>query len=245
MSKKLIFSIILASTCFAEIKQNTQVTYKTYFGKCPSKVAGQLTLNLMKEFEQNRSLKDVKKKILKDHLDEKHFLSDYKIKYHPTKRHISFHFNCPDPLMKVNIYKDNGDEYYTAILGENGKLLDPTYEVLLRSENKIKGGLPALALPVKQLERNEYKNISNILKLMDKKMVANISEAIVDKNDELTLILSINKRPSSVFYGKGDWEKKTKKMMKLVGYLSKKRKIPTIVNLTNPKKIVVKFSESN
>ena len=35
-------------------------------------------------------------------------------------------------------FEDNGDEFYTAILVDNGKLFDPTYEVLLRSEKKLK-----------------------------------------------------------------------------------------------------------
>ena len=47
--------------------------------------------------------------------------------------------------MKVQIYKDNGDEYYTAILVDNGKLVDPTYEVLLRTEKKLKKKLPSMA----------------------------------------------------------------------------------------------------
>ena len=78
---------------------------------------------------------------------------------------------------------------------------------------------------------------------MDLNFRKRISEVILNKNGELTIILSLRGQPSSVFLGNTLWEEKTNKLFKIVKYMRKKRKIPAIINLTNSKKVVVKFTD--
>jgi len=221
-----------------------KVKYKTYFGKCPSKVGGKLTLKLVKEFEKNHSLKDVKELIINKALDERYFLSDYNISFDPLKKVLKLKFDCPKAMMKVQIYKTNGDELYTAVLVDSGKLFDPTYEVLLRSEKKIKGKLPHLALPVTALDSKVHLSVTELVLSLDPDFRKKISEVIVNENNELTVILSVNNRPSSAFLGKDYWTEKVGKLVKVIDYLKKKKSVPAVINLTNAKKIVVKFSDT-
>jgi len=221
-----------------------KIKYKTNFNKCPSQVGGKLTLVLIKEFERNNSLKDVKEKIINEKLDEKFFLSQYKVQFDPLKNRLKFSFECPEALMKVQIYKKNGDEFYTAILVDTGKLVDPTYEILLRTENKLKNKLPELALPVKALDDKTHLEVTDLISGLSRDFREKISEVIVNDNKELTIILSINKRPSSVFFGKDYWGEKVGKLVKVVDFMKAKKSVPAIINLTNSKKIVVKFSDT-
>lgn len=248
MKKIIIISIALFSTSLFAANSGTRlvnrIKYKTYFDKCPSQVGGKLTLLLIKEFEKNNSLKDVKEKILSEKLDEKFFLSEYKIQFDPLKNKLKFHFECPEALMKVQIYKTNGDEFYTAVLVDTGKLVDPTYEILLRAEKKLTGKLPDLALPVGSLDDKTHLVVTDLISSLDKDFRDKISEVIVNENKELTIILSINRRPSSVFFGKDYWGEKVGKLVKVVDYMKTKKSVPAIINLTNSKKIVVKFSDT-
>lgn len=221
----------------------SDLKYRTFFGKCPSSVAGKLTLTLMKEFEKTNSLKSIKELIVKDKLEDKYFLSSYKIDYDPLRRKLKFDLDCPKALMKVQIYKNNGDEYYTAILVDTGKLVDPTYEVLLRTEKKLKRKLPSLALPVKALDNNAHLKITELVADLDEGISDRISEVIVNENNELTIIMSYKNRPTTAFLGKDYWGEKVRKLSKVVDYMKKKKSVPTIINLTNSKKIVVKFSD--
>ena len=62
----------------------------------------------------------------------------------------------------------------------------------------------------------------------------------------MTVILSIDGHPSSVFMGSDLWDEKMVKLQKIVNYVaSEKMKVPAIINLTNLKKIVVKFSDKS
>jgi hypothetical protein len=242
-----LFSLLFLGEVFSASKRSAfigELHYKTVFNKCPSKVGGKLTLILMKEFEKNKSLKDVKEKIVTEKLDQKYFLSDYKITFDPLLNRIKFDFQCPDALMKVQIYKKNGDEFYTAILVDNGDLVDPTYEVLLRGEKKLKGKLPELAVPVTVLDSKGHLEITKLVANMAPDFRKKISEVIINDNKELTIILSLNKRAASVFMGKDYWSEKVEKLVKVITYLKKKKTIPAIINLTNSKKIVVKFSDT-
>jgi hypothetical protein len=242
-----LFSLLLLGEVFSAPKNTRlidKLKYKTFFNQCPSKIGGKLTLTLMREFEKNNSLKDVKELIVNEKLDEKYFLSNYKISYDPLLNKIKFHFECPEALMKVQIYKTNGDEYYTAILVDSGRLVDPTYEVLLRAEKKLKAKLPELALPVSALDDKIHTKVTELVASLTPDFRKKISEIIVNDNKELTMILSIRRRPSSVFLGKDYWSEKVGKLVKVVTYMKKKKSIPSIINLTNSKKIVVKFSDT-
>lgn len=244
MMKILILNILFVTSLFATNYKHKKVQYKTYFGSCPSKVAGKLTLTLMSEFDKKNSLYDLKEKISKDKLDEKHFLSSYKINYFPSDNMIKFRFDCPKPLMKAQIYKENGEEFYTAILVEGGKFVDPTYEVLLRSEKKLTANLPHLAFPVSLIDSDTEKELTALVETFNKEYRGKISEIIIDENKKLTLILSINSNPTSAFLGKDYWSEKVGKLVKIIDYMKKKKTIPAVINLTNSKKVVVKFSDT-
>lgn len=218
--------------------------YKTYFGSCPSKVAGKLTLTLMKRFEETGSLMDVKSLIIENKLDEKHFLSEYKISFDPATKLIRFNFDCPKPVMKAQIYKENGEEFYTAILVENGEFVDPTYEVLLRAEKKLTKKLPNLAFPVKLIDTDIQKEMTHLALTFDNAFKNKLSEIIIDDDKKLTMIFSINRRPSSAFLGNDYWSEKVEKLAKVIDYMKKKNTVPAVINLTNSKKIVVKFSDT-
>lgn len=221
----------------------SDLKYRTYFGKCPSSVGGKLTLTLMKEFERTNSLKSVKDLIVKNKLEEKYFLSSYKINFDPIEKKLKFYLECPKAIMKVQIYKDNGDEYYTAILVDSGKLVDPTYEILLRTEKKLKKKLPSLALPVSALDNDAHLKITELVANLSDSVSDRISEVIVNENSELTIIMSFRNRPTTAFLGKDYWSEKVGKLSKVIDYMKKRKSVPSIINLTNSKKVVVKFSD--
>ncbi|MEX1100139.1 MAG: hypothetical protein WEB87_06925 [Bacteriovoracaceae bacterium] len=220
------------------------IQYKTYFGSCPSRVAGKLTLVLMKKFEETNSLMAVKNLIVEKKMDEKHFLSNYKISYDPASKLLKFDFDCPKPVMKAQIYKENGEEFYTAILVDNGSFVDPTYEALLRAEKKLKRKLPGLAFPVNLIDSDTQKKMTHLALTFDKAFKDKLSEIILDEDKKLTMIFSIDRRPSSAFLGKDYWSEKVEKLAKVIEYMKKKKTIPAVINLTNSKKIVVKFSDT-
>ncbi|RPJ75318.1 MAG: hypothetical protein EHM20_09135, partial [Alphaproteobacteria bacterium] len=152
----LVFTNIVTSslgpTSGEASKFSDELSYRSNLGKCPTRPAGTMALQVVKTFEQSNSLRDVKLKIVNEKWVDKYFVSDYKITYDPFSKVLDLNFNCPEPLMKVQIYKNNGTESYEAILVDNGQLFDPTYEALLRSEKKLTRELPYLALPVGEME---------------------------------------------------------------------------------------------
>ncbi len=221
-----------------------RIHYKTDFGQCPSKVVGKLALDLVKKFEEKNSLLAVKKKIIDEKLEEKYFLSSYQIGYDPLLKTLNLNFNCPKPLMRVQIYKDGGEEYYTAVLVDSGELYDPTYEVLLRAEEKIKGTLPHMAYPAALLDSGEEKKLTSLFNIIGEEFTRNISEVILNENRELTIILSLGRKPSSAFLGTDMWSEKVDKLDSVIKFMQEKKTIPAVINLTNLKKIVVKFSDT-
>lgn len=239
----LLFSISQAEAVSKKYYEN-DLQYRTFFGSCPTKTVGRLTLSLIKEFEKNNSLLDVKKKIVNDKLEDKYYLSSYKINFDPLQRLIRFEYDCPKPLLKVQIYKEGGDEFYTAVLVDSGKLVDPTYEVLLNAEGKLKKKLPHMAVPVKLINSNIHKKLTSLLNKMDKKFVGQISEIILNEREELTIIMSVSRKPSSAFLGTDYWSEKVGKLEQIISHLEKKKTIPAVINLTNSKKVIVKFSDS-
>jgi hypothetical protein len=242
----MFYFFLLSNSSFAISKKyyENKIHYRTFFGQCPSKVVGRLTLSLIKEFEINQSLLDLKKKIVNEKLEEKYYLSSYKIDYDPLQKMIKFQYDCPKALMKVQIYKNDGEEFYTAILVDNGKLYDPTYEVLLRAEKKIVKDLPHMAIPAELINSKVHKELTSLLNNLGEKFVDKISEVILNEKKELTIILSIGRRPSSAFLGNEYWTEKIVKLNNIVEYMAKKKTIPAIINLTNSKKVVVKFPNS-
>ena len=233
----------LGPTAGEASKFNDELSYRSNLGKCPTRPAGTMALQVVKAFEQSHSLRDVKTKILSEKWSDKYFVSDYKIQYDPYSKVLNLNFNCPEPLMKVQVYRNGGADNYEAILVDNGQLYDPTYEALLRSEKKLTHNLPYLALPVGEMEDKVQSDVTNLVKDMRPELRRKLSEVILNENKELTIILSVNGHPSSVFLGPDEWNDKILKLDKIVNYMELKEKIPAVINLTNSKKVVVKFKD--
>jgi hypothetical protein len=219
------------------------VRYKTSFGQCPSRSAGKLTIKLVGEFDKTKSLRKLKSMIVKGKLSEKHFLSGYNINFNPVENVLGIGLECPTPLMKVQITRNDGESFLYSILVEDGDLVDPTYEAILRAEKKISVDLPNLSISEDFITKDKLKFLSSkVLQSMSVGVKTKLAEIIISDEEDLTAILSIKNRPVSVFMGKREWNKKTKKLNKVLSFLEKKRKIPSVINITNSEKIVVKFS---
>jgi hypothetical protein len=219
------------------------INYRTYFGECPSKSSGMLTLILMKEFEKAQSLKDVKEKMLNEKLDEKYFLSNYRISYNPVIKTVQIQLECPEPLAKVQVYKLNGEEHYSAILGDNAKMYEPQYENLMKAEKRLTHNLPLLAISMEQIEGSAPTELATFIKKMEVDLRKQISEIIISKNNDLTIIFALGGKATSVFMGAELWDEKLSKLAKIVGYVGKNKRFPSSINLVNSKKVVVKFSD--
>ncbi|WPU65480.1 hypothetical protein [Peredibacter starrii] len=242
VSMVILLSINVQATVPDRFTQNN-INYRTYFGECPSKSSGMLTLILMKEFEKTGSLKSVKEKILDEKLDEKYFLSDYRISYNPVIKTLKIQLECPEPLAKVQVYKPNGEEHYSAILGDNAKMYEPQYENLMKAEKRLNHNLPLLAITTEQLEGNAPTDLAIFIKKMELDLRKQVSEIILSKNNDLTIIFALGGKATSVFMGADLWEEKLTKLTKVVGYVSKNKRYPSSINLVNSKKVVVKFSD--
>jgi len=219
--------------------------YKTYFGACPTRSAGALTLKLIKEYETDYSLRDVKELISREKLEEKYFLESYKISKNPIEKKLFLSFECPKPLLKVSAIEEAKIPARDFILGSNGNLIDPIYETLLRNEKKIESVLPNLSIPFHQLTEQNRKVLSQMVLQLGDMYQSVLSELIVDSESELTMIMSLQGRPISIFFGSTEWEFKVKKLKQIIEFFNKKNRYPSIINLTNHKKVVVKFSDKS
>ncbi len=242
--KIILLAFVALSISYAKIAENNKVRYRTSFGSCPTKVVGSLTLKLVKIFEEQGSLLELKKFIIKNGAKDKYYLSSYDIQYDPMTKFLKFSYQCPEPLVKVQIYKENENKSYSAVLVSNGKLFDAVYEVLLRADNKLEAELPSLVIPIEDIEKDILKDISALVGDLPFNFRKDISEVILDDKHNITLILSINNKPISVFLGRNNWTDKLSKLQKIIAYMEKKKKIPVVINITNPKKVVVKFSDT-
>ena len=101
-----------------------------------------------------------------------------------------------------------------------------------------------MAYPSRLLDSGQEKKITSLLNVIGEDFVKNISEVILNEDKELTIILSLGRKPSSAFLGKEQWHEKVDKLDSVIKYMQKKKTIPAIINLTNLKKIVVKFSDT-
>lgn len=242
-----VLSLITAVSAFASMSDSftqKEIKYRSYFGECPSKSSGDFAMIIMKEFEKKHSLKDVKERILNEKLDEKHYLSNYRISYNPVIKSLRINLECPEPLAKVQVYKVNGEEHFSAILGSNAKLYEPGYENLMKAEKKLNYNLPLLAISIGQIDGDAPTALASFIKLMDSDLRKQISEIILSKNNDLTIVFALGGKATSVFMGADLWEEKLTKLAKVVGYVSKNKRYPTSINLVNAKKVVVKFSDN-
>jgi hypothetical protein len=67
----------------------------------------------------------------------------------------------------------------------------------------------------------------------------------VNNEKEMTMIMSVDGHSSTVFMGNNLWEEKLVKLKKIIDYMSEKNRMPSIINLSNFKKVVVKFSDKS
>ena len=74
--KKILFALLFCSAAYSK-----KIEYKTIFGSCPSRIAGNLTLKLLKEFDEavNGSSKEHKPKAQGFFDGVKNFFDDYLI----------------------------------------------------------------------------------------------------------------------------------------------------------------------
>ena len=245
----MIFTLIsilflASSSIFANVPQTFEqnsLKYRTSFNECPARSSGELAILIMKEFEKNRSLKSVKEKFISEKWSDKYFLSKYNVSFNPVSKTVRINLECPQPLVRVQVYKENGIEHYSAVMVSTGKLFDPSYEMILRAEKLLNSDLPSLAIPVKELEGQVHVNFTRFASRLDAVMRSKISEIIINENKGLSIIFSLGQRTTSVFLGNDLWETKLDKLIKIISYVERSHKYPQTINLTNSKKVVVKF----
>ena len=113
----------------------------------------------------------------------------------------------------------------------------------MRAEKKISQHLPLLALSTDVLEGNAPTDLAQFIKKIEDDLRRQISEIIINKNNDLTIIFALGGKATSVFLGPDLWEEKLTKLTKIVGYVGRNKRYPSSINLVNPKKVVVKFSD--
>ena len=233
--KLFILILLFSPQIFSKYK------YGTSFGNCPSRSAGRFVLDLIHEFEKHPTLGNLKNQIVKNNLKEKYYISEYKVEHRPLKEKLHFDLKCATPLIRVQLYDQNPLDSQYAIFTDTGELHGPAYEKLLREEKKLTGNLPSLALHEKKFDKTLQKRIIEIMDAVEVEIKEKISELIIDGDNELTMILSVNGNPSSVFIGKRKWMDKIKKLERIFEFMRSKNNFPGTINLTNHKKVVVKF----
>jgi len=216
--------------------------YKTKFNNCPSQSAGKFAMKVLKKFDETNSLYDVKSEIQGSFLQGKYFIKDYAISYEPVAKSIHISLTCPRPLLRVVLMDNEASQELQSILVDDGELYDPTYETLLLGEKKIKNQLPTLAIHKENLNKETRLDVVSILENLGVNYHSKISEVIFDNERSVTMILSLNKYPVSVFFGSGELSMKSEKLKRLLRYVEKNNKQPKVINLVNLKKVVVKFA---
>ena len=240
--KLLVLISIFSFSSLTYAENLDKIKYKTTFGDCPTQSAGKFALKMINTFEKEKSLRDLKHEIVNENMEEDFFLESYKISYSPQKKTLTLNINCPEPLLRVETVPDTELDSFESILVSDGRLFDPTYEMLLRGEKKIKNSLPQLSIPEKNLTLKDRLKLSEFVKGLEGSGREYLSEIIVNELRELTVIFSYKGRPSSVFVGKEQWPEKNKKLVRLLKYMLEKKQMPATINMTNLKKVVVKFA---
>lgn len=251
----LLFIILKVTSLYAlGAKTNIQINY----GYCSPRLSAELGSHLDDEFQKNHSLYDVKKLILEKNLMANYFLSKYNVAYSPYTKKLKFQFECPFPLVRMNIYKGiELGESYGAILGDDGKLYSLEYEMLLKREGRLVNALPTLAFPYSFMETTTQVKLTEFIKEFPIELRPHVSELILNNKKELMIILSIDEKTSNVYLGEGvegwndeavsglktklAWEEKLLKLKKIASYMQQNHQYFKHINLTNPKKVVVKF----
>ena len=223
-------------------------SYKSFFGNCPARSASEFALVIAKRFEEKKSLGDLKKYLENGHHSERYFVSTYRVDFDPIYDRITIKLTCPGPIYRVTFYSAKKGmrprSYEDLILASDGNFYNKIFADFLIEEGKLTNKLPILAMPESRYGRElcgGLKRISTSIHTLE--LQKKLTEMIVNKDGTLTLILSVNTHPVSVFLGKSEWEDKIQKLGRIVTYTEAQSRIPAIVNMTNSKKVVVKFSE--
>jgi hypothetical protein len=161
--------------------------------------------------------------------------------FNPIKNFVKIDLECPKPLARVQVYHLNGKEHYSATMTKGGKLFDPAYETLLKNEKIIKSDLLSLVLPIEVINQSGHEKVARFLELIDPSLTGRISEIIISKSGSMTMIFSSLSKPTNVFMGEDLWEDKLIKLTKVIHFMDKANKRPSMINLTSLKKVVVKF----
>lgn len=211
------------------------------FSTCPKKPAGDFVFKTSKVFEsKKKSLKEVKLFIKENRLKEKHFLSDYKITYNPVKKTINYFLECSEPILKVSALDEKGSIAYDIVLSEDGKTHDPSYLVYLNSEDdRLK--VSKAALPISMLTKSNKEEMVLLARRMKNLNKISLRELIYSESGDMTMIIGRDKKITSVFIGRTFWKQKLEKLDKIMSYMDAKNKTPSLINLTDMEKAVIKF----
>ncbi len=114
----------------------------------------------------------------------------------------------------------------------------------MKAEKRLNHSLPLLAISTKQLEGEVPSRLAKFIAQMDKEHRSQISEIILSKTSDLTIVFAFSGRATSVFLGADLWEDKLVKLTKIIDYVHKNKRYPGSINLVNVKKVVVKFSDN-
>ena len=240
--KQLFIGIVFLISNVAQSAIPKKIKYKTSFNNCPSQSAGKFAMRVLKTYEDRRSLYDVKSDINDNYLQNKFFIKNYKIEINPLRNTMDIDLKCPKALLRVVLMDNEADGEFQSVLVDGGELFDPTYETLLLGEKKIKTYLPTFAINKKDLSEKRRKEISKLINLLGDENQQKVSEVIFSEQEILTMILSLNKKPVSVFFGDSGFHEKTEKLRRLLKYVDSNNKQPKVINLINLKKVVVKFA---
>jgi hypothetical protein len=240
---RLIKTIISLSLCLVAFPTfaKKEVNYKIKNYSCPTKAVGDLTLRLMDVFERDKSLKDLKLSIVKNAYERKYFLQNYEIKFNPIEGSLLFTYYCPKPLMKIEIFDSLGIKTFGGTLVSNGEIFKESFLKLLEKESKKELDIPYLSIPHDQINSELTKRIAQLYMSLGDKNKQKVSEIILNPNQELTFIISSSNRVASAFFGQAKWSEKVGKLEKILNHFNSSGKLPSLVNLTNSKKVVVKF----
>ncbi len=235
-------ALLLSINIYSDGSVFHEIKYKTSFNNCPITSTGELTLNLLSKFRDNKSLFDLKKYIKNEKLEEKYFLKSFDISFNPINDEISFKYHCPNAIAKLQVYKEDGTQSYFAVLSDEGKRVDPNYENVLRSEKILKQALPLVSINHNQITDRKLKDFAKYLNSINSTLYRRISDLIIDEDEKLIVILKNPNHAVTAFLGKDDWQRKSKRLLKSVEYFDEKKKYPRLLKFVNSKKIVVKFS---
>lgn len=234
-----LFYIILAGLSINGTLANVQV--KTRFGLCPKKDIGELVLNLASQFKKNQSLRQIKKYLL-NASEWDGYLTDYTIEYEPYEKRLVLNFNCAKPILKAQLYR--GSKVSSHVISESGELLSTDYWERYRKEHDKGPSLPSIAAPGEFIQEGGMDTVLDIYSSIKTGKALNLAELIVDSERDLTAIFSYKQKPLTVFMGKDAWKTKVEQFNRITNHLAKTTKRPTVLNLRNSKKIVVKFGDS-